>query len=129
MIEKFFRGIVEGLGSKTVTLIFAGIVAALVAPVLFTKLGVSPEVTFDVLYGIGGVIVLGVLNRWHVDVSTDGKTTTANLLTLKALQAAEAKVPDGTPYDVILKQMIEAMQKAQGKEPAALAVPPPASPQ
>jgi hypothetical protein len=77
------------------------------------------------------VIVLGVLNRWHVDVSTDGKTTTANLLTLKALQAAEAKVPDGTPYDVILKQMIEAMQKAQGKEPAALAVPlpPPASPQ
>jgi hypothetical protein len=132
MIEKLFRGYVEGLGSKTLAAIFAAIVSAVLAPILLSKFGVDPALTFDVLVGIGTLITLFLFRQWHLDASTGGKTSTQYLMTLKALQAAEVALPDGTTLDTIVKQVIKSMQDAsatKGEPPPAPVVPSPASPQ
>lgn len=128
MIEKLFRGYVEGLGSKTLAFILAGVASGIVAPILFTKLGVDPTLTFDLLVGLFTLVVLGVFKIWHIDAKSGGKTTTAYLSTLKALQMAEVALPDGTTLDTIVKQVIKSMQDASATkgEPPAPVVPSPA---
>lgn len=132
-----FRGYVEGLGSKTVAFVVMAIVAAILAPVLFQKFGIDPALTREVLYGLGGSVLVVVLNRTLVDVKTGGQTTTQYLMTQRALQGLERILPDGKLPDAIVKEVLLAMARAQvtggvaGSPPApslAAAAPVPSTP-
>lgn len=132
MIKNLIRGYVEGVGSKTLAFIGAGLLAALIAPILHAKLGIEPSVTFDFLVGTFIVILAGVAKIWHTDIKTEGKSTTAALMTIQALQAAEKLTKDGTPLDDTIRRVIKEMQEqsaTKGEEPAPVQVPPPAPPQ
>jgi hypothetical protein len=113
MIGKLLRGYVEGLGSKTIAFVVMAIVAALVAPILFSKFGIDPELTREVLYGLGAATLTVVLKQFVVDVKSNGATTTQYLLTKRALQELEAALPDGTKLDAVVKEVLLAMNRAQ----------------
>jgi hypothetical protein len=140
MIGKLFRGYVEGVGSKTIAFAFAAIAVAFVAPWAHQKLGIPPDMTRELLYGLAGVAALVILGRSAVDVASGGKTTTQYAMTQKALQGLETLLPDGTPLDVAVKEIMLAMNRAQTvggygaapapttpPAPAPAPVPPPAS--
>lgn len=130
MLKNFLRSYVEGVGSKALALIGAGVVAGLVAPILFTKFGIAPGTTFDFLVGLFAMVIVGVLKLWHVDIKTEGKSTTAALMTLQALQAAEKLAKDGTPLDTMIRKVIEEMQAQSATKTEPAPVPPQApSPQ
>jgi uncharacterized membrane protein YvlD (DUF360 family) len=113
MIGKMLRGYVEGLGSKTIAFVVMAIVAALVAPILFSKFGIPVDVTHEVLYGLGAATLTVVLKQLVVDVKSNGATTTQYLMTKRALQELEAALPDGSKLDSIVREVLLAMNRAQ----------------
>ncbi len=113
MLGKILRGYVEGVGSKVIAFVLVAIVAAFVAPLLFNKFGIPLDITRDVLYGLGGIVALVVASKWHVDVASGGATSTQYLLTQRALQQVEKILPDGTPLDTAVKEILLAMNRAQ----------------
>ncbi len=105
MIGNLFRGFVEGLGSKSLADIFAAMVSVLLVSLLNKKfnLGLSETEFFTV---IGAILALAfgfLFKQWHLDVKTDGKTTTQALMIDKLAKAMASALPDHTIADKLAR--------------------------
>lgn len=106
-----FRAVVEGLGSKRLTAMVAGVLAVFLAPVARKYLALEQGDLIPMLAGVIGLVVSFLFSQWHLDVKTGGTTSTSSLLAMKLAQAAEKSLPDGTKADAIAKAIVAALQE------------------
>jgi hypothetical protein len=96
MIGNLFRGFVEGLGSKSLANIFAAVFSVLLTVFLGKKTGLPENEVYVV---VGSILALAfgfLFKQWHLDVKTDGKTTTQALLIDKLAKMAAGALPENT---------------------------------
>lgn len=110
------RAIVEGLGSKRLTAMAAGVLAVFLSP-LTVKYGLPQSDLVPALGAIIGLVVTYLFTQYHLDVKTNGATSTSTLLATKLAQAAEQALPDGTKADAIAKAIVAALQQGAGETP------------
>jgi hypothetical protein len=112
-------------GSKKLVAVVGGVLATLLVPILNAKLGLGLDAA-SVSVSIGAVLtaVLSyVAAQWHIDIKTNGATTTASVLLKKAAEVVADIAPDGTPLDAVAKAVAEALKDSSLKpeEKAAIA--------
>lgn len=110
-------------GSKKLIAAVAGVLASVLVPVLNAKLGLHLD-DVQVAGSIGGVVsvVLAfIAAQWHIDIATNGDTTTASVLkrvadgqvgpvppsVVAALRVAVALVPPGPGKDAVVAALAE----------------------
>lgn len=118
--------LVKLFGSKKLAATVGTIVAVLLVPVLNSKLGLSLDPQ-GIAETLGAVLLAGLTfvgSQWHLDVKTEGETSSAPLL--KALaQPAEPKLPPELANAVALlsglakpgSALAEALKALQAVEP------------
>jgi hypothetical protein len=127
MISNFLRAFIEGLGGRTIALVFASILSTFFAAGAQKWLGISPEQLSTVLLALVLPAVLAILKLWHLDVATDGKTTTHALMLDRAAKTIAALAPDGTVVDRLAKAVDAAIPDTAGGTPVKLDKPTPPS--
>jgi hypothetical protein len=113
--------LIRSFGSKKLVAALAAVLAVF-GVLLARKLGLQLEAenVTTVLVAILTPLVGYLMAQWHVDVKTDGKTTTAYQLTLAAAQAAATALPTKTVGAELARAIVQAFKDDAAAEAAAV---------
>ncbi len=91
--------LVQQFGSKKLVAAFLALVAGIVAPVLHAHFGMNVDAaSLAVTLGATvGPFLLYILAQWHVDIATNGATTTAAASTTNPIACAYRLIPAAPP--------------------------------
>ena len=73
-------------GSKKLIAVVGGVIAVVLTPILNSKLHLSltEAQVAEVIAAVGAMVLTFVAAQWHVDIKSEGQTTTAAMLTRMA---------------------------------------------
>jgi uncharacterized protein (DUF2062 family) len=103
--------LIQQFGSKKLVAMIAAILAILAVPILNSKLGLNltaNEIT-TVIVSVLTPALGYIIAQWHIDVKTNGATTTASIVAQKLAQAAGAALPEQTLGAKIAKAIDEVL--------------------
>lgn len=114
MIEKILRQIVEGLGSKAMASAFAGVTAVFLFPVVNHYFDMVPKDDVVSVLTVIMAIVIAVIGKiWHLDIKTEGNTSTSTLLLNKLMK----QLASATSETSKIHQVADAVDAAIPDEP------------
>lgn len=109
MIKELLRDIVEGLGSKAMATALGGIVSVFMFPIVNRYFDMVPrEDVVTAVTVIATIAIAVILKFWHLDVKTDGRTSTSALMLDKAAKQIALVTPEGSK----VHEVAEAIDKA-----------------
>ena len=104
--------LVNLFGSKKLLAVIGSVIATLFVPILNAKLHLGLDAS-GVAISIASVlapVLAFIAAQWHIDIKTDGATTTAAVLLKQGAQVVADLAPDGTVLDSIAKAVADALK-------------------